>query len=119
MNTDTTPARRNAAGMKTGVFSRLATGMAILVTLTFVPALEAQDFDQLGTAIAQGQFGNLKAVIISRHGEIVYEDYFRGSQADDLHQVQSVTKSIGSALLGIAHRQGKIRAGPGYRSFFW
>ncbi len=73
-----------------------------------LPALEAQDFDQLSAAIEQGQFGDLNAVIISRHGEIIYEDYFRGSHPDDLHQVQSVTKSVGSALLGIAHRQGKI-----------
>jgi len=77
--------------------------------LLFGQNLFAQPFNGLSAAIEQGQFGNLKAVVISRHGEIVYEDYFRGSAAGDLHQVQSVTKSIGSALIGIAHRQGKIQ----------
>ena len=70
--------------------------------------LAAQPFEGLDDAIEQGQFGQLKSVIISRHGEIVYEGYFRGTRVNDLHQVQSVTKSIGATLVGIAHRQGKI-----------
>lgn len=86
--------------------------------LLFGQCLSAQPFDGLSTAIEQGQFGNLKAVIISRHGEIIYENYFRGAVAGDLHQVQSVTKSIGSALIGIAHRQGKIRLDQDLEFFF-
>ena len=63
----------------------------------------------MSEAIARGDFGNLNAVVVSRHGEVLYEEYFRGSTADDLHQVQSVTKSVGSALIGIAHRKGLLR----------
>lgn len=87
----------------------LAARIFALVLLFFTPALAAQTFNGLSDAIEQGDFGNLKAVVVSRHGEIIYEDYFRGTGADDLHQVQSVTKSVGSALLGIAHRKGLIR----------
>ena len=86
--------------------------------LLFGQNLSAQPFDELSHTIEQGQFGNLKAVVISRHGEIVYEDYFRGAVASDLHQVQSVTKSVGSALIGIAHRQGKIRLDQDLELFF-
>jgi CubicO group peptidase (beta-lactamase class C family) len=95
----------------------LALGLSTALLL-FGQNLSAQPFDGLSAAIEQGQFGNLKAVVISRHGEIVYEDYFRGAVAGDLHQVQSVTKSIGSALIGIAHRQGKIRLDQDLEFFF-
>lgn len=87
---------------------KLFLGIFPLTMMLWGPQLAAQPFVGLSEAIEQGSFGNLKAVIISRHGEIVYEDYFRGSHVNQLHQVQSVTKSIGSALIGIAHRQGKI-----------
>jgi len=95
----------------------LTLGLSISL-LFFGQSLSAQPFDGLSSAIEQGQFGNLKAVVISRHGEIVYEDYFRGAAAGDLHQVQSVTKSIGSALIGIAHRQGKIQLDQNLELFF-
>ena len=95
----------------------VATGLTVSLLL-FGQNLSAQPFDGLSEAIEQGAFGNLKAVVISRHGEIIYEDYFRGSQANDLHQVQSVTKSVGSALIGIAHRQGKISLDQGMDHFF-
>jgi CubicO group peptidase (beta-lactamase class C family) len=80
--------------------------------------LEAQTFDSLTTAIEAGSFGNLDAVVIARNGDIIYEEYFRGTGADDLHQVQSITKSIGSALIGIAHRQGKIQLDQDLDHFF-
>jgi len=86
--------------------------------LVFQQSLFAQPFDGLTEAIEQGDFGELKAVLISRRGQTVYEHYFRGAQADDLHQVQSVTKSIGSALIGIAHRQGKIQLDQALDHFF-
>ncbi|MEE4219470.1 MAG: serine hydrolase [Xanthomonadales bacterium] len=81
----------------------------LFLLLLVAPSLSAQAFDGLSEALERGDFGNIKAVVVSRHGEIIYEDYFRGSSADDLHQVQSVTKSVGSALVGIAHRKGAIQ----------
>jgi CubicO group peptidase (beta-lactamase class C family) len=91
---------------------------AIIFLLLFAPSLAAQQFDGLSEAIEQGNFGNIKAVIIARHGEILYEDYFRGARPGDLHQVQSVTKSVGSALIGIAHRQGNIDLEQNLEHFF-
>ena len=80
-----------------------------LVFLLLLPLkLLAQPFEGLTESIEQGNFGNLKAVIVSQNGSILYEEYFRGTQPGDLHQVQSVTKSVGATLVGIAHRQGKI-----------
>ena len=90
----------------------------ILCTLFFCAELHAQPFDDLSNQITNGDYGAIKAVVISHHGEIIYEDYFRGTQANDLHQVHSVTKSIGSALVGIANRQGKIQLDDGLTRFF-
>jgi len=38
------------------------------------------------------------------------EEYFSGYERDDIHPVYSVTKSITSALIGIALKQGKINS---------
>jgi len=108
----------HTTGVKTGIHAKFISMPLTLVMLFFAAALEAQDFAAISETIEQGSFGNLKAVLVSRHGEIVYEDYFRGANADQLLQVQSVTKSVGSALVGIAHRQGKISLDQDLNDFF-
>lgn len=92
--------------------------LLFVFALIFPHSVLAQPFDGLSEAIEQGSFGNLKAVVIAQHGEIIYEDYFRGTDAATLHQVQSVTKSVGAALIGIAHRQGKISLDQDLDHFF-
>ncbi len=47
-----------------------------------------------------------QAFILIRNGQIVYEEYFNGSSVTDSNNVASVSKSILSALLGIAMNQG-------------
>ncbi|MGD9020444.1 MAG: serine hydrolase, partial [Lysobacterales bacterium] len=89
-----------------------------LVALFCWQSLFAQQFDGLSEAVETGVYGDLKAMVISRHGEIIYEDYFRETGADDLHHVFSVTKSVGSALIGIAHRKGMISLEQGLGDFF-
>ena len=89
-----------------------------LLFLLFAQALAAEPFEGLSDSIERGDFGNIKALVISRHGDIMFEDYFRGAQQNDLHQVHSVTKSVGSALIGIAHRQGRIRLDQNLGQFF-
>ena len=54
----------------------------ILATLFFCAELYAQPFDNLTTQIANGDYGALKAVVISHHGQIIYEEYFRGYNED-------------------------------------
>ena len=47
-----------------------------------------------------------QSLIIMRHGYIVYEQYFNGSHVSDSNNIASVSKSILSALFGIAFDQG-------------
>jgi CubicO group peptidase (beta-lactamase class C family) len=47
--------------------------------------------------------------VIIRNGYLVLEEYFGGYNAETVHSLQSVSKSITSAVMGIAIEQGKIR----------
>ena len=61
------------------------------------------------------------AILIERNGRLIYEEYFDGfderwgvplgrvtMKAESKHDLRSVTKSVVSALIGIAHGEGKI-----------
>ena len=61
------------------------------------------------------------AILIERNGRLIYEEYFDGFDerwgqslgrvkmtAESKHDLRSVTKSVVSALVGIAHGEGKI-----------
>lgn len=49
-----------------------------------------------------------QAFILIRNGQIVYEQYYNGSAVTDSNNVASVSKSMLSALIGIAMNQGYI-----------
>jgi CubicO group peptidase (beta-lactamase class C family) len=76
--------------------------------------LEAQGLDAAGigelvTLIGENQrFPDLHSLLIVRNGYLVAEEYFSGWGPERLHTLQSVTKSITSALIGIAIEQGHI-----------
>ncbi len=53
---------------------------------------------------------NLDGVVIRHRGEIVSEWYFHGNGPQDAHHVASVTKSVVSALVGIAIDAGYIQS---------
>ena len=91
---------------------------AFVFVLLWAPGLAAQTFPGLDAAVARGDYGQVKAVLVSQHGELLFEQYYRGAQANDLRQLQSVTKSVGSALIGIAHRQGKLQLDQDLGHFF-
>jgi CubicO group peptidase (beta-lactamase class C family) len=54
------------------------------------------------TAFAAETDPALRGVVVVRHGAIVFERYFQGFHAASLHTVNSITKSVLSALVGIA-----------------
>lgn len=45
---------------------------------------------------------HLQSLLIARHGKLVFEQYFHGGSKNEMHNMQSITKSITSALVGIA-----------------
>ena len=122
-------ARSKQASVRDRIMSLVVAGLAWLASLTAtaaeMPALpaddwprssaEAQDLDseQLARLVHEieddERFPDLHSLLIVRHGYLVLEEYFDGWSAGRLHTVQSVTKSLTSALVGIAIEQGVIR----------
>lgn len=52
----------------------------------------------------------LHSLLISRHGELILERYFHGARSTRLANVKSVSKSVISALVGIAIERGLIES---------
>ena len=50
----------------------------------------------------------INSLLIVRHGYIVYEAYFNAYDHSRLNDVHSVTKSVTSALVGVAQANGKL-----------
>jgi CubicO group peptidase (beta-lactamase class C family) len=76
----------------------------------------------IGSRIEAWKEANVHAVVVARHGALVYERYFAGDDqlwgkplgrvsydASKLHDVRSVTKSITSLVVGIAVGNGWIK----------
>lgn len=55
-------------------------------------------------------YKNLNGMIVIRANKMVFERYYNGYQKEDTFHIASVTKSILSALIGIAIEQGNIKS---------
>jgi CubicO group peptidase (beta-lactamase class C family) len=74
--------------------------------------LEGQAFDPNMPAIVEGRVASetplLSALVVVRHGYIVYEQYFNGQDPDVPIHTWSVTKSVTNIAVGIAFREGLL-----------
>lgn len=57
----------------------------------------------------KSEYGNINGIVVVRNGYIAYERYSNGYGPDDAHHMTSVTKSVISALIGIAIEAGYIK----------
>ena len=60
------------------------------------------------SSVIEKEYGSISGIVIIRNGIMIYEAYYRGKGPDDSIHVASVTKSILSALTGIAVKHGYI-----------
>jgi len=76
----------------------------------------------MNKALEQGAYPNLHSLLISIKGELIYENYFKGSDQlfgkdigtiemtnDYIHDTRSISKIVVAACIGIAIDQGKIK----------
>jgi len=70
--------------------------------------LDEEEIAQLVDLIKIGAFGEIHSLIIIHNDNIVLEEYFHGWTRHMLHGCNSITKSLTSALIGIAIDQGLI-----------
>ncbi|WP_223070433.1 serine hydrolase domain-containing protein [Paenibacillus caui] len=75
------------------------------------PATLGMDAEKLSELepVIKSEYSNINGLVVVRHGYIAYERYYNGYGPDDTHHVASVTKSIISALIGIAIDAGYIK----------
>ena len=68
--------------------------------------LSTERLQAMETAIRGGEFKKIGSIVIARHGKLVYENYFDGSDASALRETRSATKSVTDILVGIAIDKG-------------
>jgi CubicO group peptidase (beta-lactamase class C family) len=71
--------------------------------------LNAEMITSLVNRIRQRQIRDLDSLLVVRNGYLIVEEYFNGWGPDNLHTLQSDTKSITSLLTGVAIQQGLLR----------
>jgi CubicO group peptidase (beta-lactamase class C family) len=70
--------------------------------------LDPAPLEAAANAIGSGTFRNVDSMLVVRHGRLVHEAYFNGFDREQPHDLRSATKSITSALVGIAIDQGLL-----------
>lgn len=71
--------------------------------------MDSAKLSELGPVI-KSEYGNMNGIVIVRNGYIAHESYYNDKGPDDTCHVTSVTKSIISALVGIAIDKGYINS---------
>jgi CubicO group peptidase (beta-lactamase class C family) len=67
---------------------------------------------------ANEELYGLNSLLIVRSGYLIFEEYFKGWNAEYPHQLYSTTKSVTSALVGIAIDQGLFNVNDSVLGFF-
>jgi CubicO group peptidase (beta-lactamase class C family) len=70
--------------------------------------LGAATADAIVRGVLDGTYKDVHSVLLYQHGKLVMEEYFYGYSVQRPHQLRSATKSIVSALAGIAIDRGAL-----------
>jgi CubicO group peptidase (beta-lactamase class C family) len=82
--------------------------LACLALTLSAPWAAAQEDRFAGAVSAAGELPRLHSLLASWRGEVVLERYFNGARAARAANVKSVSKSIISALVGVAIERGMV-----------
>ena len=84
--------------------------LAAVETAPARPASRGLDSLLIGQAYAEAAtMTRLRSLLVARHGEILREEYFRGAQRGGHANIKSASKSVLSALVGIAIEEGRLQ----------
>jgi CubicO group peptidase (beta-lactamase class C family) len=97
-------------GMKSlFVIVMLSLGSQVPVVFAQTVDTPTSSMNQFDAAIAHAtRMPRLRGLLVSRQGATILEQYFNGSSSSDVVNIKSVSKSVISALVGIAIEQGYI-----------
>ncbi len=76
---------------------------------TLPPAGAGFDEGRLDAIATRAEAAGSNCLLVARHGEIVYERYWKQTTPDTPQEVFSATKSYASTLVGIAQDEGRLR----------
>jgi CubicO group peptidase (beta-lactamase class C family) len=71
--------------------------------------LDRSRLEQMGKAIVANEYPDVHGVLVAQHGRLVFEEYFYEFDADTPHPMRSATKSVVSALVGLAIAKGQLK----------
>lgn len=72
--------------------------------------VDAKALEEVSRRAAAGEFGQVDGLLVVRGGKLIFERYYHGWDMHRIHTIQSETKSVTSALIGIAIGEGKIKS---------
>jgi CubicO group peptidase (beta-lactamase class C family) len=72
------------------------------------PLIDRLGLDGLVRAVEDGDHGDIAAILVSRDGRIVFEDYFGRNGPDSIVDMRSAGKSLTAIALGVAIDDGAI-----------
>lgn len=96
---------------------RISAAAAVCSTLWACATASAQslewsndDASRVSEAVSTGKYGQITSVWIEQDGEVIYEEYFHGADADAFHNMRSAGKTITGMLVGTAIDDGHIKS---------
>lgn len=72
--------------------------------------LNKKGIDEMVEKVINGTYPDVHSILLLKDGKLVLEEYFYEYNRNSLHQLRSATKSVISALLGIALGKGLIKS---------
>ena len=67
------------------------------------------NLSKMEALILEDSLPNTHSVLVSRKGDLIYESYFDGYNSGNPHDMRSASKSISSAIVGIAKDQSLLK----------
>ncbi|MCD4665918.1 MAG: serine hydrolase, partial [Bacteroidales bacterium] len=71
--------------------------------------MEVSLIEELTENILNDHYKGIHSMLIVKDGFLVFEEYFKNHNRDDLQTIYSITKSVTSSLIGIAINKGFIQ----------
>ncbi len=87
--------------IKTTVTFLLSCGVAL--------ANQSATLSELTQKIEQKEFKQMTSVLVNQNNQVIYQQYFNGSDAKTQHNMRSASKSITSMAIGLAIDEGLIQ----------
>lgn len=79
-------------------------------------SFESAEIQSMDSLLEAGHFKKITSVVVSRKGEILFEQYYNGADATTLHNTRSATKSITGTLIGSLIYEGLLDSEMEYAS---